>query len=181
LQATGSIAPPPLPPDTINVANVKTNNLEYKRVDEVWDGQIRDFKLTETVQERKDEFDSVFAVRRVFRWDNKFLYTTVDLKANSLKTALKVILKDVKGTSLDEEVPSVDPNTLYLFHDELKVYYKRTLKKQLKKERKKKRRKQLKQQIAHCKLLSGYIDKDYKKIRKRLDPMLEAGNITFGM
>jgi hypothetical protein len=39
----------------------------------------------------------------------------------------------------------------------------------------------LTQQIAHCKLLAGYIKTDYDKVRKRLDPMLKAGNITFDL
>lgn len=68
-----------------------------------------------------------------------------------------------------------------MYYDELKAFYKKTLKKQLKREKNRKHRKRLIQQIAQCKLLVDYIDKDYTKIRKRLEPMLQAGTITFDL
>lgn len=75
----------------------------------------------------------------------------------------------------------MDPNLLFLYYDELKTYYKKTLKPKLRKEKKKRQKKRLAQQIAHCKLLANYIDKDYESTRKRLYPMIEAGNITFDL
>jgi hypothetical protein len=73
----------------------------------------------------------------------------------------------------------LDPQLLFLYYDEIKLHYRKTLKAQLKKERKKKQKKKLMHQIAHCKLMTEYLDKDYKNTRKKLIPMLKAGNITF--
>lgn len=90
-------------------------------------------------------------------------------------------MKDVKGVSLVEEQPSVDPNMLFLYLGELKTHYRKTLRCQLKKEKKKKLKRRLKTQIAHCKLMASYIDEDYDETKKTLYPMLEAGNITFDL
>jgi hypothetical protein len=85
----------------------KKNGLEFKRVDQVWDSKIRDYKFTESAEEKKDEFDSVFTVRRRFGWDNKYLETHVDIKSKVLRGALQVIFKDCKSISLVEDKPSV--------------------------------------------------------------------------
>lgn len=75
----------------------------------------------------------------------------------------------------------IDPNLLFLYHDELRTYIKKTLKARLRKAKKKKQKKHLERQIAQCKVLSGYLDKDYESVRKRLYPMLKAGNITYDL
>lgn len=81
--------------------------MEFKRVDQVWDSKIRDYKYTESAEEKKDEFDSVFTVRRRFGWDNKYLETHVDIKSKVLRNALQVVFKDCKSISLVEDKPSV--------------------------------------------------------------------------
>ncbi|KAF2870776.1 hypothetical protein BDV95DRAFT_607909 [Massariosphaeria phaeospora] len=159
----------------------KKNGLEYKRVDQVWDPKIRDYKYTESAEEQKDDFDCVFSVRRKFGWENKHEYTMVDIKSKLLRGALQVVFKDCKGLSLVEETPSITPHTLFLYYDELKHYYKKTLKSQLKKSRKSKEKKRIAQQISQCKLLAGYIDEDYDSVRKTLKPMLKSGTITWDL
>ena len=76
-------------------------------MDQVWDSKLRDYKYTESSEEKKDEFDSVFTVRRRFGWDNKFLETHVDIKSKVLRGALQVIFEDCKSISLVENKPSV--------------------------------------------------------------------------
>jgi hypothetical protein len=73
----------------------------------VWDSKIRDYKYTESAEEKKDEFDSVFTVRRRFGWDNKYLETHVDIKSKVLRGALQAVFKDCKSISLVEDKPSV--------------------------------------------------------------------------
>jgi hypothetical protein len=97
----------------------KKNGLEFKRVDQVWDSKIRDYKYTESAEEKKDEFDSVFTVRRRFGWDNKYLETHIDIKSKVLRNALQVVFKDCKSISLVEDKPSVSGSTL---HSCLKPY-----------------------------------------------------------
>ena len=68
---------------------------------------------------------------------------------------------------------------LFLYLDELRTFYRKTLKERFKKEKKKKLRKKIKVTRAHCKLLVSYLDTDYDETKKTLFPMLKAGNITF--
>jgi hypothetical protein len=95
-------------PDTTAIPDKKKKNgVEFKRVDQVWDSKTREYKYTESAEEKKDEFDSVFTVRRRFGWDNKYLETHVDIKSKTLRSALQVVFKDCKSISLVEDKPSV--------------------------------------------------------------------------
>jgi ATPase family associated with various cellular activities (AAA) len=156
--------------------------LEFKRVDQLWDNTIHNYKLTESAEDKVDEFDEyVFTVRRKFDWENKYRNTVVDIKSNPLRDALAEIMKDVKGVSLVEDKPSMDPNMLFLYLEEIRTYAKKTLKAKLKKEQKRKNQKRIKTMISHCKVLITYLDEDYEETKKRLYPMLDAGNITFDL
>ena len=73
----------------------------------MWDSKIRDYKYTESTEEKKDELDGVFTVRRRFGWDNKYLETHVDIKSKVLRSALQAVFKDCKSISLVEDKPSV--------------------------------------------------------------------------
>lgn len=160
---------------------VKKNPHEFKRIDQVWDTKIRDYKLIESTSDQKDEFDCVFTVRRRFDWEGKHRETQVDIKSGLLRNALQEVFRECRSISLVEETPQIDPHTLFHYYDELKTYVKKTLKPKLKRAKKRKDKRQLKQQIAQCKLLLGYIDEDYAKTRKALKPMLKAGTITYDL
>ncbi|KAF2846580.1 hypothetical protein T440DRAFT_405332 [Plenodomus tracheiphilus IPT5] len=160
---------------------IKKNALEFKRVDQVYDMKIHDWKLVESNKDQKDEFDCVFTVRRRLDWDGKYKETQVDIKSKILRNALQEVFKECKSISLVEETPQIDPHTLFHYYDELKKYVKKTLKTKLKKAKKSKVKKQLTQQIAQCKLLLSYIDEDYDATRKALKPMLKAGTITYDL
>ncbi|KAF2101519.1 hypothetical protein NA57DRAFT_34333 [Rhizodiscina lignyota] len=160
----------------------KGDSLEFKRVDELWDSNIHDWKLRESAEEQEDQFDQcVFTVRRRFNWENKYRDTVVDIKSKLLREALQTIMKDVKSVSLVEEEPCIDPNTLFLYLEETRTYYKKTIKTMIKKTKKKKLLKRLKQIRAHVKVLMDYLDEDYGETKKKLYPLLEAGNITFDL
>ncbi|KAF2744261.1 hypothetical protein M011DRAFT_480089 [Sporormia fimetaria CBS 119925] len=159
----------------------KNGKPEFKRVDQVWDNELRDFKMVDSAETKDQDLDSVFTVRRKFSYENEYRYTVVDIKSKLLQRSLIELLKDVKGLSLTEDTPSIDPNLLFLYYDELRIHYKKTLRARLRRQRKKKQKKQLTDEIAHCRLLVRYIDKDYKSIRKRLNPMLKAGTVTYDL
>ncbi|EON63621.1 hypothetical protein W97_02849 [Coniosporium apollinis CBS 100218] len=162
-------------------AKKRASTLEFKRVDQLWDSNIHDYKITESAEIQADEFDQyIFTVRRKFDWENKYRSTVVDIKSKALREALAEVMKDVKSVSLVEEQPSVDPNMLFLYVDELRAHIK-TLKKRLKKEKKRKLKRPISLQIAHCKLMVSYLDEDYEETKKTLYPLLEAGNITFDL
>jgi hypothetical protein len=160
---------------------VRKNALEFKRVDQVFDMKIRDWKLVESNKDTKDEFDCVFTVRRRLNWEGKYQETQVDIKSKVLRNCLQEVFGECKSISLVEDTPQLDPHTLFHYYNEIKTYVKKDLKPKLKKARKSKDRKLRTQQIAQCKLLLKYLDEDYTSVRKALKPMLKAGTITYDL
>ena len=153
---------------------------DYKRVDQLWDTEIHNFKLKESAEDDDSEFaEYAFLVRRTFDWENKYKETFVDIKSKQLKAALSEVMKDCKSVSLEAEEPTIDPNVLFLYLEELRAYCK-TLKAKIKTEKKRTAR-ALEQQRSLLKKLVGYVDEDYAEIKKRLYPLQKAGNITFDL
>jgi len=58
----------------------------------------------------------------MFDWDNKHTGTCLDIISKPLKAALRHIIGVVKGISLEEDSPSVNLNTIFLFLKELRAY-----------------------------------------------------------
>ncbi|KAK4504974.1 hypothetical protein PRZ48_002937 [Zasmidium cellare] len=160
----------------------KADAHQYKRVDQLWDSNIHNYKLKESAEDDEGEFaEFAFLVRRRFDWENKYQNTVIDIKSKQLRTVLAEVMKDCKSVSLEAEEPTIDPNLLFLYLEDLRTYYKKTLKVKIKAEKKKKLVKKLEQQRALCKTLVSYIDDDYAETKKTLYPLLEAGNITFDL
>ncbi|PGH00126.1 hypothetical protein AJ79_08309 [Helicocarpus griseus UAMH5409] len=154
----------------------------FKRVDELWDNTIHNFKLTETVDDPDaDEWDQyIFTVRRKFDWENKYTDTVVDIKSKPLRDALAHVMDGVKGVSLVQETPVVDPNMLFLYLEESREYVKE-LKVLAKSEKKKKAKRLAATKAAHLKVLVKYLDNDYAETKKTLYPLLESNTITFDL
>lgn len=148
----------------------------------VWDNSIHNYKLTETVEDPDaDEWDQyIFTVRRKFDWENKYTETVVDIKSKPLRDALQHVMDGVKGVSLVQETPVVDPNMLFLYLVETRAYM-AELKAQAKTEKKKKARRLAKAKADHLKMLIKYLDKDYSETKKTLYPLLENNTITFDL
>jgi hypothetical protein len=160
----------------------KGSTVDFKRVNHLWDTTLHQWVTKEEVEETADEFDNyAFTVQRNFDWDNHYTRTNINIKSKLLREALQEIMKDVQGETLEAEEPSVDPNMLFLFLEELRSHYKKSLKSRLKKEKKSKNKKKIKNMIAHCKCLVRYLDEDYADTIKTLYPLLDAGNITFDL
>jgi len=152
----------------------------FKRVDQIWDSTIHNYKLKESVEDDDAEFaEYAFLVRRTFDWENRYQCTRIDIKSKHLRAALAEVMKGCKSVSLEATYPCIDPNTLFLYLEELRTYYKKTLKTKIKAEKKKKAIKKLEQQRSLLKTLVAYIDDDYEDTKKTLYPLLKAGNITF--
>ncbi|KAF2722916.1 hypothetical protein K431DRAFT_283425 [Polychaeton citri CBS 116435] len=157
-------------------------NSDYKRVDQLWDNTIHNYKLKESAEDDDSEFaEYAFLVRRRFDWENKYLHTVVDIKSKQLRAALQDVMKDCKSVSLEAEEPTIDPNILFLYLEALRTHYKRTLKRKIKETKKKREVKRLETQKSLVKSLVEYIDEDYADTKKTLYPLLEAGNITFDL
>lgn len=162
--------------------NKKGDSPDYKRVDQLWDSTIHKYKLKESAEDDETEFaEYAFLVKRCFNWENKYTETVVDIKSKQLRAVLAEVMKDCKSVSLEAEEPTLDPNTLFLYLEQLRTYYKKTVKTKIKAEKKRKAIKKLEQQKSLCKTLVKFIDEDYADIKKTLYPLLEAGNITFDL
>lgn len=162
----------------------RASKLEFKRVDQLWDSTIHNYKLTDTAEDQESaEYDQyLFNVRRTFDWEGKYKTTLVDIKSKLLKEALNDVMDGVKGVSLVEEAPAVDPNLLFLYLEDLRKSMK-ALKAKRKSgiKMKKKEVKKNDEKIKHIKILLKYLDKDYAETKKTLYPMLESGLITFDL
>ncbi|KAK8060863.1 26S proteasome regulatory subunit 4 [Apiospora saccharicola] len=163
-----------------------TPKLEFKRVDQVWDSQIHNYKLQDTAKNTGDAHynEYLFHVRRTFDWENKFKATVVDIKSKKLRECLQEVIGTVKGVSLVEDTPKLDPNMLFLYLEDLRAHLHKltnvTVEAKIKKERKKQQA-WLDDKRRHLKVLIKYLDKDYAHIKKSLYPLLENGLITFDL
>lgn len=166
----------------------KSKKYDFKRVDQVWDNSIHNFKLQDTAESAADKkYDGFcFHVRRTFDWEGKYKATVVDVKSKALRECLQDVIGNIKGVSLVDETPKLDPNVLFLYLEDLRKHAKH-LKKQVKspsatdKQERKKEVKWLEEKRLHLRVLVKYIDKDYEHIKKSLYPMLEHGLITFDL
>lgn len=160
----------------------RASKVAFKRVDQLWDQSIHNYKLTETVDDPdRDEWEQyIFTVRRRFDWEHKYQETFVDIKSKPLKDCLQHVMKDVKGVSLVQDTPHIDPNMLFLYLEESRAYIDE-LRELSKTDKKKKARKAAATRANHLKVLVKYLDKDYANTKKTLYPMLENDTITFDL
>lgn len=128
-----------------------------------------------------DEWDQyIFTVRRKFDWENRYTDTVVDIKSKPLRDALAHIMDGVKGVSLVQDTPVLDPNLLFLYLEETREYM-HELKAQSKSEKKKRNRKRAATKAAHLKILVKYLDKDYAETKNALYPLLDNNTITYDL
>ncbi|KAH7173520.1 uncharacterized protein B0J16DRAFT_418810 [Fusarium flagelliforme] len=164
----------------------KIKNPAFKRVDQVWDSNIHNYKLQDTADADTDSQyeDFIFHVRRTFDWEGKYRTTLVDIKSKLLRECLQDVIGNVEGISLVDEVPKVNPNLLFLYLEDMRSHLK-ALKKakpagETKKARKKNKRR-LKDKRKHLKVMIKYLDHDFESTKESLYPMLESGLITFDL
>lgn len=160
--------------------------LDFKRVDQVWDSQIHNYKLQDTAvnDDQSQHNEYLFHVRRTFDWEGKYKATVVDIKTKQLREALHDVIGNIKGVSLVEEVPKLDPNMLFLYLEDFREHL-RNLKELEPEGKSKKERKKVQRWIdekrKHLKVLVKYLDKDYAQIKESLYPLLENGLITMDL
>ena len=159
----------------------KDGAVSFKRVDQLWDTTTHNYKLRESAEDEESEFAEFgFLVRRTFDFEQKYQETVVDIKHKQLRAVLQEVMKGCKSVSLEAEEPSIQPNLLFLYLEELRTFYK-ALKAKVKAEKKRKQQKKLDMQRSLCKVLVKYLDEDYAEIKKTLYPLLGNGNITFDL
>ena len=160
----------------------RASKIAFKRVNQLWDSSIHNYKLSETVDDpNAGQWDQyIFTVRRQFDREHKYESTFVDVKSKPLKDALQHVMHDVKGVTLVQDTPQVDPNMLFLYLEEMRTYLKE-LKTSGRREKKKKSRKAMVAKARHLKVLIKYLDKDFATTKKTLYPLLENDMITFDL
>jgi hypothetical protein len=83
-----------------------------------------------------------------------------------------------KAVSPAEDTPTLDPNMLFLYLEDIRKHYKEV---KAKSKLDKKDRKVAAKQAARLKRRLKYVGKDYASVKEALYPLLEAGNITFDL
>ncbi|KAJ4300653.1 hypothetical protein N0V88_003339 [Collariella sp. IMI 366227] len=153
----------------------KATKLDYKRVDQVWDDTIHNYKLQDTAEGTVDAQYDEF----IFHYKA----TIVDIKSKLLREVLQDVIGDIKGVSLVDDTPKLDPNMLFLYLEDLRKHSKELKKTKPKgdKHNRKKEQKRTEQKRQYLKVLIKYIDKDYADVKRSLYPMLENGLITFDL
>lgn len=174
---------PPIMEKKTGSKGVKT---DFKRVDWVWDTSLYTYKLQDTAEmsfnSLYDEY--IFHVRRTFDCEGKYRATFVDIRSKLLRECLQDVIGNVRGASLVDETPKLDPNLLFLYLEDFRVHVKHLRKMTPaggdKKERKKMEAR-LRDKRKQLKVLIRYLDEDYAKIKDSLYPMLDSGVITFDL
>ncbi|KAI1607958.1 P-loop containing nucleoside triphosphate hydrolase protein, partial [Exophiala viscosa] len=167
--------------------NKKPSQLKvaYKRVDQLWDETIHNYKLTKTVKNTGDsEWDQyIFTVRRRFDTEHKYLGTIVDIKSRPLKECLQVVFEGIQGVSLHDFKPQVDPNMLFLHLEDMRSYVDLCQNAAVNSDRiggKEDLVDEHSTKAKHLEVMVKYLDKDYDETKKSLR-MLENGQITFDL
>ncbi|KAF5025924.1 hypothetical protein F66182_1959 [Fusarium sp. NRRL 66182] len=164
----------------------KLKNPAFKRVDQVWDNNIHNYKLQETTDANTDSQyeDFIFHVRRTFDWEGKYRATVIDIKSKLLRECLQDVIGNVEGISLVDETPKVSPNLLFLYLEDMRSHLKALRQAKPAGESKKTRKKnkeRLEEKRKHLKVMIKYLDSDYESTKESLYPMLESGLITFDL
>ncbi|KAF4507755.1 hypothetical protein G6O67_004218 [Ophiocordyceps sinensis] len=160
--------------------------VDFKRVDWVWDSSLYTYKLQDTAEMSMSSLydDYIFHVRRTFDCEGKYRATFVDIRSKLLRECLQDVIGHVRGASLVDETPKLDPNLLFLYLEDFRTHLKHLKKARPagddKKERKKNRTR-LESKRKQLKVLIKYLDKDYAKVKESLYPMLDSGVITFDL
>ena len=163
-------------------AKMNGTKADFIRVDRLWSKDEHRYVVKKSSEHTEaGEYEQfAFKVRRKFDWENKYTGTCPDIMGKPLKAALRHVIGQVKGISLEEDPPSVDPNTIFLFLEELRAYMK-TLRAQSKAEKKQEKAKEIALKAKHLKVLIKYLDQDYDETKKSLYPLLESKKITFDL
>ncbi|RCI08865.1 hypothetical protein L249_4982, partial [Ophiocordyceps polyrhachis-furcata BCC 54312] len=164
----------------------KKVKVDFKRVDWVWDSSLYTYKLQDTAQMSLNSLydEYIFHVRRTFDCEGKLRATLVDIRSKLLRESLQEVIGNVRGASLVDETPKLDPNLLFLYLEDFRLHVKQLrLTKPTggdKKDRKKMKTR-IRDKRKHLKVLIAYLDEDYAKVKDSLYPMLDSGIITFDL
>lgn len=170
---------------TFNSIGKRGSKMDFVRVDSRWEDYQNVIRLTGEEGETGEYEDHVFRVRRILDDENKYCHTRLDIYNKPLRDAMRKVMAKAQSVSLVEDKPSIDPDIVFLYAEELRNH-RQALKAKLKAASKKKLKrgkkheyKIMKTQVKSLKVLLRYVVKDYRDKKKSLTPMLKNGTITF--
>ena len=160
----------------------KGSKAEFARLDHVWSSSSHRFVTKPSTEDKKSgQFDGyAFNIVRYFDYSNHYIQTVLHILSKPLKIAMVHVMGKVKGISLEEETPHIDPNVTFLHLEEFRIHRKE-LKAKIKANKHKSKAEELRLAQKHLKVLLDYLDKDYNETKKSLFPLIESGKITFDL
>ncbi|KAK3070748.1 hypothetical protein LTR53_009918 [Teratosphaeriaceae sp. CCFEE 6253] len=155
----------------------------YMRVDEVFDKKQHTDVIKPSSEKKEDEYGNyAFLVRRRFHWNGEYRDTVIDIKSKVLREVLRPVMKNSSKTvSLDVEEPEISPKVLFMYLEDLRTHYRKSLRAAIRTTRKRKEIKELNIALSTCRALVGYLDTDFADTKKQLYPLIESRKIDFDL
>jgi hypothetical protein len=152
--------------------------LEFKRLDRVYDDQLRVWKSVESKKDNRQASDCVFEVHREYDVHGKLEKTRVQINTEVLRTALDHIFRAYGYSVALESVYDVNPHVLFHFRADISAYPRKMLKHKGKRAKGARDKASSSSQATQCKLLLDFITEDFAGVEERLGAMLRRGVIS---
>ena len=89
-------------------------------MDSRWEDYQNVIRLTGEEGETGEYEDHVFRVRRILDDENKYCHTRLDIYNKPLRDAMRKVMAKAQSVSLVEDKPSIDPDIVFLYAEELR-------------------------------------------------------------
>jgi hypothetical protein len=154
---------------------------KFKRLDRVYDEQLRTWRLVESKKDSQQASDSVFEVHRDYDVHGKLEKTRVQINTKVLRTALDHIFRACGYSVAIEGVYDVDPHILFHFRANISAYLRKTRNDKGKRAKGARHKGLSSSQATQCKLLLDFITEDFAGVEERLGAMLRRGVISYDL
>jgi hypothetical protein len=139
---------------------------KYKRVDHIYDAQIRDWRIVDTTTTCAGNENWSFIVRRMFTTDGTLKDTLVEMISKPLRQAVKDIFP-IRSVITTSTISKVYVSTLFHYRMELCQYCEKVVERNLEDD------------AAHMRLLFTFVDAEYKNVHADLQLLLDEHIVTY--
>ena len=139
---------------------------KYKRVDHIYDAQIRDWTIVDTAAPCACNENWSFIVRRMFTTDGTLKDTLVEMISKPLRQAVKDIIP-IRSVTTISAISKVYVYTLFHYRMELSQYCEKIS------------GQNLEDDTAHMRLLFTFVDAEYENIHANLQLLLDEHIVTY--
>jgi hypothetical protein len=141
---------------------------KYKRVDHVYDAQIRDWEIVDTTADCVGGRNWSFIVRRMFKMDGSLKDTQVEIMSKHLRQAIEKTLPAHIAITTSTTC-RVTVYNLFHYRMELRRHYEETAEMKLEED------------AAHTRLLLDYVNAEYKDIDADFQFLLDRHIVTYDL